>query len=60
MVRDVEAPKDVVLERINDFDAYPRMVKGCDGCTVYKREEREDGTSEVRCEYKVILIPPVF
>eukprot|EP00962_Isochrysis_galbana_P051796 scaffold23219_cov131-Isochrysis_galbana.AAC.5 len=28
MVRDVKAPKHVVLDRINDFEAYPRMVKG--------------------------------
>ena len=28
MVRDVKAPKDVILDRINDFNAYPRMVKG--------------------------------
>eukprot|EP00967_Tisochrysis_lutea_P153205 scaffold301845_cov27-Tisochrysis_lutea.AAC.2 len=28
MVRDVAAPKSVVMARINDFEAYPRMVKG--------------------------------
>jgi hypothetical protein len=28
MVRDVKAPKNVVLDRINDFESYPRMVKG--------------------------------
>lgn len=53
MVRDVKAPKEIVLERIGDFDAYPRMVKGCDGCKVYKREERADGSEEVRCEYRI-------
>mmetsp|Transcript_33723 Transcript_33723/g.110028 ORF Transcript_33723/g.110028 Transcript_33723/m.110028 type:complete len:286 (+) Transcript_33723:58-915(+) len=53
MVRDVAAPKDVVLDRIGDFAAYPRMVKGCDACHVYKREGRPDGTEEVRCEYRI-------
>jgi hypothetical protein len=31
----------------------PRTTRRCDGCKVYKREERNDGTTEVRCEYKI-------
>ena len=42
MVRDVATPAWVVMERILDFPAYPRMVKGCDAMVPYhdKREVR--------------------
>ena len=42
MVRDVATPAWVVMDRILDFPAYPRMVKGCDALVPYKdtREAR--------------------
>lgn len=42
MVRDVATPAWVVMDRILDFPAYPRMVKGCDAMVPYhdKREAR--------------------
>ena len=35
MVRDVGTPAWVVFDRILDFDAYPRMIKGCDSIIPY-------------------------
>ena len=39
MVRDVDAPSEVIWSRILDFEAYPRMIKGCDDCRVYATEQ---------------------
>ena len=41
MVRDVDAPSEVIWSRILDFEAYPRMIKGCDDCRVYATEQTD-------------------
>ena len=40
MVRDVETPAWVVMDRILDFDAYPRMINGCDALSPYADVQR--------------------
>ena len=37
MVKDVAAPQSIIADRLLDYDAYPRMVKGCDKIEPYKR-----------------------
>jgi ribosome-associated toxin RatA of RatAB toxin-antitoxin module len=40
-VQDIQAPVDVVWDRILDFPAYPRMVDNVQECEVYARSEHE-------------------
>ena len=50
MVRDVATPAWVVMDRILDFPAYPRMVKGCDTLVPYhdKHQARRKCTHRPR------------
>ena len=54
MVRDIAAPADIILSRVNDLEAYPRMIKGCDECSVYSRVVHEESGLEVsKAKYKI-------
>ena len=35
MVKDVAAPQSIIADRLLDYEAYPRMVKGCDKIEPY-------------------------
>ena len=39
MVKDIKAPVSVITDRLLDYDAYPRMVKGCDALSTYETGE---------------------
>lgn len=39
MVKDICAPQSIITERLLDYEAYPRMVKGCDVLQPYARFE---------------------
>ena len=36
MVKDVQAPPSIITARLLDYEAYPRMVKGCDKFSKYQ------------------------
>ena len=59
MVRDVAAPAWVVMDRILDFPAYPRMVKGCDALVPY-RDTRERGLRVMDAMYEIHAGPMNF
>lgn len=53
MVRNIPAPSSVVLDRILDIDAYPRMVNGVDRTERYLSVDHKDGIQEVRAIYDI-------
>lgn len=59
MVRDVATPAWVVMERILDFPAYPRMVKGCDAMVPY-HDKREGKKRIMRAAYEIHAGPMNF
>ena len=52
MVKDINAPVDVVMGRILDFDRYAQMVNGCDVCERYEMSETH-GLKTIKCLYKI-------
>ena len=52
MVRDVKTPAWVVMDRLLDFDAYPRMVKGLELLEPYA-DEQKDGVRRVKATYEI-------
>jgi len=53
MVRDIQSPAYVVMDRILDLDAYDRMVKGVDRVRRYGSAKLRDGTEEIRAVYDI-------
>ena len=39
MVKDIPAPHAIITDRLLDYDAYPRMIKGCDSLQQYAHSE---------------------
>jgi len=56
MVRDIEAPAQVVMGRILDIKNYPRMVQGVDRVRNYLEASNPDGTQEVRSVYDIHVL----
>lgn len=52
MVRDIETPAWVVMDRLLDFDAYPRMIKGCELLVPYADTE-QGGVRTVKATYEI-------
>jgi len=59
MVRDVATPAWVVMDRILDFPAYPRMVKGCDAMVPY-HDKREGRLRVMKAAYEIHAGPCYF
>ena len=54
MVKDVQAPPDIITQTILDIDAYPRMIKGCDSTSTYEySESQETGLKTIRTKYEI-------
>ena len=55
MVKDVRAPAEVITSRILDFDAYPRMIKGCDSLEKYEERDEALGVHKhiVKAKYHI-------
>ena len=51
-VKDIEAPSEVVIGRILDFNRYSKMVKGCVQCTPYSLTE-QSGLRIIKCSYTI-------
>jgi len=53
MVKDVQAPPEIILDRIMDIDAYPRMIKGCDGTKTYESQTEPSGRQLIKTKYEI-------
>ena len=52
MVRDVQTPSWVVMDRLLDFDAYPRMIKACELLEPYA-DEQHGGVRTMKATYEI-------
>lgn len=53
MVQDIQAPANIVLGRIVDFDAYDRMVSGVDSCVTYCSSTEGSGLQTTKATYQI-------
>jgi len=59
MVRDIATPGWVVMDRILDFAAYPRMIKGCDSMVPYS-DKKEGRLRVMKADYEIHAGPMNF
>lgn len=61
---DVNAPKDLVMECLTDFDAYPKTLNAIRANKITSLEDTADGTRIVKCQHSIsrfwFQIPVVY